>query len=318
MSTLTVSLVMPTSRRKAPSRRPGTSSSSDADLEAVQRQLRVPVLLGRQGRLGQASLEGEDRLGGCPGLVRPRAKVAQLRRHVGLVGTAQRDRALVVVEVVAALGQAQPGLLDVGEVGARVLEVSLDADPEQGPGPHAVEVQGDGADIGDGRSRVDPVQEGAQRLGARGGNPGLVHPRGVVVAHEAADRVTRVARRRGLLEQATGQLLVAVVELDVRAPHRVLGRDRVGGEPPRVDVAVEVVRDRDGVVPERCVERLGVRHAVLLLAVCERLGAVRGLDGSSMTDECRIAPRMSAGRRLPEAPRLATRRRARGLVHSIV
>ena len=231
------------------------------DLEAVQRQLRVAVLLGRQGRLGQAPLEGQDRLGGGPGLVRPGAQVAQLGRHVGLVGTAQRHRPLVVVEVVAALGQAEAGLLDVGEVDVRVLEVRLDADPEQGTDAHAMEVEGDGADILDRRDRLDPVQEGAQRLRAGGGDPGLVHARGVVVAHQAADRVTGVARRRGLLEQAPRELLVVVVELDVGAPHRVLGRDRVGREPPRVDVVVEVVRHRDGVVPLCGVERVGVGHA---------------------------------------------------------
>ena len=273
MSTLTVSLVMPDVAQERAQPETGHLLVQRPDLEAVQRQLRVAVLLGRQGRLGQAPLEGEDRLGGGLGLVRPGAQVAQLGCHVGLVGTAQRHRPLVVVEVVAALGQAEAGLLDVGEVDVRVLEVRLDADPEQGTDAHAMEVEGDGADILDRRNRIDPVQEGAQRLRAGGGDPGLVHARRVVVAHQAADRVTGVARRRGLLEQAPRELLVVVVELDVGAPHRVLGRDRVGREPPRVDVVVEVVRHRDGVVPQCGVERVGVGHEIPLSLVQQGMEA---------------------------------------------
>jgi hypothetical protein len=54
------------------------------------------------------------------------------------VGASQGDRALVLVQVVAALRQAEAGLAQVREVDLGILEVRLDPDPEQRAEPGAV------------------------------------------------------------------------------------------------------------------------------------------------------------------------------------
>ena len=151
------------------------------------------------------------------------AQVPELRRDVRGVRAAQADRPLVVVEVVAPLGQPEARLAEIREVDGGVLEVGLDADPEQRARAVAMEVEVQGPEVVDRADRVDPVEERPQRLGAGRRDRGLVHAGRVEVAGEAGDGIGVRPGGRGTLEQPACQLLVVVVELEVRAPHRVLG-----------------------------------------------------------------------------------------------
>ena len=110
-------------------------------------------------------------------------------------------RTLVVLQVVAALRQAQAGL--PGTRGRRrVLEVGFHADPEQGAGAHAVEVQSRAR----ARSSTDAMASIRSRWAAaarcRPPRSHLVHARGEEVAHEPCDEVP--VRRRSPLPAAVG------------------------------------------------------------------------------------------------------------------
>ena len=159
----TVGAATPSSPTNLPSARAGHQPVEVGDPVAVHREPWIAPLLRGERRLGQPALEGQDRIRRRLGLVASRAQVAQLRRHVGRVGRPQRDRSLVVVEVVVAVGQAQPRLQEIDQVGVRVLEVRVELEREERSGAHAMEVERDRAHVVGRRNGLDPVEVRTQR-----------------------------------------------------------------------------------------------------------------------------------------------------------
>ena len=125
------------------------------DRVAVERQLRVALLLLRERRLGEPALERDDPVRGRERLVRRDAEVAELRRDVAAVRLEQLRGPLVVLEVVVAVGKPEAALPDVHEVRVRVREVGGDADAVERADPVALELRGEGPGVRGGPDRVD-------------------------------------------------------------------------------------------------------------------------------------------------------------------
>ena len=150
----------------------------------------------------------------CAALVGVVAEVAELAGDVRDVRVAQRDRALVVARVVVALGQAEPALADVDEVGVGVLEVGRDAERvERAPAPQRCRSRTRSRTSATRRGGGDARQVRLERRRAGGGDRRLVHGGGEVVAHHLAGRAARLRPRRRVLEQLVQQLLVARVDI---------------------------------------------------------------------------------------------------------
>ena len=173
------------------------SSSSADDVVAVHRELHVAHLLGGVGRLGEAGLEREDPLGG---VARGRHRCRRGCRAAWRCGPRRRRAAatesLVVADVVVALGQAEPALADVDEVGVGVLEVGRDAQRvERAHARRACRSRATSRTSATDSRRIDARRSnGSSGVDARRRDRGLVHRRGEVVADHPSGRTARPGR----------------------------------------------------------------------------------------------------------------------------
>jgi len=173
-----------------------------------------------------------------------RGLLAEQREHATDVLPIIRQQLLlgrVVAEVVVAVGEADPTLHQVRDVGARVLEISEDAEPEQRLDPLPVECPRDPEQRVCSVDPLDRIQYCPQRR-----SPGLldtcfVHAGAEVVADHPVGRVAGRAGG-GLLDDLPQQLAVAFPD-HREAPHplRLVGRQDRGVDPASARVSVEVL-----------------------------------------------------------------------------
>ena len=91
-------------------------------------------------RGGERGLELDDASSVCGRLGVRLAQVHQLRRNVVLIRGEQLSRALVIAQVVIALGKAEPSLADIEQVDAALVEVGSDIATVERPHPAAVQI----------------------------------------------------------------------------------------------------------------------------------------------------------------------------------
>ncbi len=146
---------------------------------------------------------------------------------------------LVGVEVVAPVRQAEPALDGVGDGHGRVLEIRFGTEAEGdafAARRGGFEIGGEAGGIGD---RVDLGETGGERCHALRFDGGLVHARGPQIADDLLDP-PGAGGRRGLL----GELMLhgqrPLAEHRSRPPAAAIGRNRIGRQPLRVDVAAEI------------------------------------------------------------------------------
>ncbi|HEY6236556.1 MAG TPA: hypothetical protein VIW69_15765, partial [Candidatus Elarobacter sp.] len=212
------------------------------DRHRVIRRGGIAHLDARRRRLRDRRLERDDRVGLRLRGRRRVAEVRQLRDDVGAVRRADRLRARVVLEIVVAVGQAQPTQAERRDLLRRVLGVGVRAEVE--PAADADHMQF--ADLIDERGdRRDAPNIGEHRIDRPGAgllDAALVHAR----AKEGADLLLVAAdgRRRvlgGVLEDRGDDGPVLLGKLRQAAPRRMAGRDGVLLDPPAGSKLVEIV-----------------------------------------------------------------------------
>ncbi len=170
--------------------------------------------------------------------------LAEQREHAADVLLVVREQLLlgrVVADVVVAVGQADPTLRQVRDVGARVLEVRKHTEPEQRLDPLPVERSRDPEQRLHPVDPVDRIQNRPERA-----DPGFLDTRfvhagaEVVTNHPVGGVVSRAGG--GLLDDPAQQVAVAFPD-HRKAPHplRLVGRQDRLGDPGSARVPVEVL-----------------------------------------------------------------------------
>jgi hypothetical protein len=212
-----------------------------ADRHRVPDRLRVAQHHAAHGGLRQARLEVHDDgrvVGSLLGLL---AQQREHRRDVAHVVLTQALAALVVAQVVVAIGQAEAALAGPQDHLRRVVGGLVRRQVEQRRQALQGLVRDHRAQLGlagAGVDAADEVRDGQQALlldrrRVHAGAPEVAQQ----LVHAAARRVLLLCRR---LQDLAQQALVAVGDLVPGAPAAVLGRHRVVLHPAAVDEGVDV------------------------------------------------------------------------------
>ena len=238
---------------------------------------RVAALHLLQRHAGQRRLDAEDPLRRQSGALLRVSEQLEHPHQVVAIAIARLARLGVVLEVVVAVRQTEPALVDDGDDRGGVLRVLLGAETEQqtGPGvlPSQPQVDALGMQAGDLRDQGllrldggDPLQLGLQRVETPRLDSRLVHAGGVKVTDHPLHPATPGVRRRRFLENLPQDREVALLQLAAAPPGPPVGRDRVALHPRAAGVLVEIDAGIDAGVERRLVDaapgnRLGVRRS---------------------------------------------------------
>jgi len=159
---------------------------------------------------------------------------------VPLVGLADRLGARVILEVIVAVGQAQPALVRLRDLAGRILEILVGLEAEEGAHSHALQVGHFARQLRLALQRGDARQLQPDGLGSLGLHPLLVHAGGVEVAHLLVDGVALGVVRRGLLQDLVQHRAVVFRQQAEGAPHHLVGGDGIVLDPLAAGVPVEV------------------------------------------------------------------------------
>ena len=150
----------------------------------------------------------------------------------------------IILKIIITIRQAESALVGLGDHVRRVLEVLIRTEREQGSA--AVErrrkLRGRGIlrEILLRLQTGDALQLRQQRLGAKLLNGCLVHARRVVVADLLGHGIARGAGFRRFFQNRSQLRAVFVLELAVRAPTRLVRRNRILLDPTAARVSVEI------------------------------------------------------------------------------
>ena len=246
-------------------------------LEVDQRRpvieiLRIPARRAVHRRGRQLGLEREHGIG--VGL-RCLGGIAEELEHLGRILDEllpPLDGLRIGLQVVVAIGQAQPALVDLGDHPTRVVRVGSRTEGEERRNAARVQL---GDHVEQARlvlHRIHPLQIRRDRRRAPRLDRRLVHAGRIVVADLLLERAVRHTRLPGVLEDRGEPLLVVLAHLVVAPEPRLVGRQRVARAPAAAGELVEV-HTRVG----SAIELREIEAAVLgLLRPCG--GAAEGED----------------------------------------
>jgi hypothetical protein len=202
----------------------------------VQRDVAREILLRlRDARETRFEAEHRRRLRG--GLLARHTRQLEHARNVLLVRLA--DRFLVGIEIVRLVRQPEAALLDVRKIHAGILEVGEDLDRDDRVftlrGRRA-QVLGDRGTV---TQRIDRGEPRFQRLDSLRVDARFVHARDPEIGDDLL-HAFGLGQARGVLGNLSLDVERPLPQDVRRAPGRLVGRDRVRGEPLVVDVARQV------------------------------------------------------------------------------
>ncbi len=217
----------------------------------VVRELRIARLVARPLRRGDLGLQ-RDHLGGMRGAV----GVAGQREQSGQVVRIRRARlreALVALQVVVTIGQAQAALAEVGDVDRRVVEIGVGVD-QQRRAHHALPVAHQADQHAGVLDAVHVLERGRDRVQA-----GLVDRGFVEIGAEVVVDLLRVGVRRRIpglqaFDQVAHLVVGAIPQFVERAPGRLVGRDLGVLDPGAVHRQEQVVLRAHGLVHARAID----------------------------------------------------------------
>ena len=187
---------------------------------------------------GQRGLNAQDGLGLGGGDFR---RIPQQLEHLldmGHVGLAKLHGFRIRIEVVVAVGKAQPALVHLGDHLGRIFVILVRLEGERD-----VQARHGGNDprhFALGAHAADSFQIALQRAGSSGLDCLFIHAGAVVVADLLFHRIAARAARRRFLENLAQQRPVLVRQLAADAPAGLVRRDRVFLQPAPACVSEKV------------------------------------------------------------------------------
>ncbi len=146
----------------------------------------------------------------------------------------------IALQVVIAIRQPQPALIDIGDHLRGIVQIGRRPESKQSAHALRMQIRNRADQILPRLDRSDPLHLRLDRLRAQRVDVGLVHAGGIVVANLLHHRVAFGTGHRGLFEDGMQDVVVALLQFIEASPARLVSGDGILRHPSAACVLVKV------------------------------------------------------------------------------